>query len=588
MVGAGSSNAAAAPSGRFPFRGAHGCPTFEGHPTSLDRYFLDIEEIFVMLSITADDAAKINKALYYLDDATNRLWKPYATKPDGSARSWDEFKAAVMLLYPGADLQRLYSVNDLESLVLKTAARGIYTRVEYGEFFREFSLISAYLLRENRVDQRYVEKWFILAFGEDTRAKIERRLYVKHPDHHPDDPYKIEDVKAAADFLLQGNIRAITATTTADSAPGNGAATDDVKTEPTEMQRLTAQVMALTKAVSTVAHIAAQPRVPPAGTQASANAASTPDASTLPPVPRLTPFPDPANRPKGCHYCQGTHIMRDCAQFKEDLLHGRCIRNAEGKIAFWNGTVITRDYPGTTFADQVMRYNALYPPPTRESSSGTVRDPPPHIGANVVDVTDVLYADAAEEKKDTEEGWYESLDEEELHTVVTVLQNEIARKVERKKGKAVQFAGVEVPPRKTQGGTAPKPADTPPSTEGRSEVKSPGVVGPSGKGKGTAGQSDPGAQYRYQSPIENAEAAKRIMDILMEQKITVSQKDLLAAMPELRKNFKEQVSGKRVPVATSAAFEEAEVYMANYSRLPDGSVVGRDPSAPPMPHSKSQ
>ena len=36
----------------------------------------------------------------------------------------------------------------------------------------------------------------------------------------------------------------------------------------------------------------------------------------------------------------------------------------------------------------------------------------------MVDVTDVLYADAAEEKKDNEERWYESLDEEELHTVV--------------------------------------------------------------------------------------------------------------------------------------------------------------------------
>ena len=47
-------------------------------------------------------------------------------------------------------------------------------------------------------------------------------------------------------------------------------------------------------------------------------------------------------------------------------------------------------------------------------------------------------------------------------------------------------------------------------------------------------------------------------------------------MPELRKNFKEQVSGKRILVATSAAFDKAEVYMANYSRLPDGSVVGRD------------
>ena len=340
------------------------------------------------------------------------------------------------------------------------------------------------------------------------------------------------------------------------------------------MQRLTAQVMALTNAVNTVAQLATRSRVSSGGAQASTNAASSSDTSSLPPALRLTPFTDPASRPKGCHYCQGPHLMRECAQIKEDLLHGRCKKTSEGKIAFWNGTVITRDYPGTTFADQVMRYNALYPPPAREST-GTARDPPPHIGANVVDITEVLYSDVTEEQSDSSDMVHDGLEEEELLSMVTVLQNEIARKVDRKKGKA-QFAGVEVPARKTQGSTAQNAASTSSAADGQSTSKSPGPSGSPGKGKATAGQGESGVQYRYQSPIENAEAAKRIMDTLLEQRISVSQRDLLAAMPDLRKNFKEQVSGKRIPVATAAACDQAEAYMLNYSRHPDGCVVGRD------------
>jgi hypothetical protein len=184
-----------------------------------------------------------------------------------------------------------------------------------------------------------------------------------------------------------------------------------------------------------------------------------------------------------------------------------------------------------------------------------------------------LYSDVADGQDDDEA--YDGLEEEELLSMVTVLQNEMARKAERKKGK-MQFAGVEIPARKAPAKPAAKTTDVRPATEGESAAKSPGASGSSGKGKGIAGQADAGPQYRYQSPIENAEAARRIMDLLMEQQITVSQKDLLAAMPELRKSFKEQVSGKRIPVGSATVYDQAEVYMSNYTRLADGTVVGRD------------
>jgi hypothetical protein len=112
---------------------------FEGLPTCLDQYFSDIDDIFFMLDKPSDDAAK---------------------------RTWTWVKATIMLPCPGACL---YSVDGSEGLVLKMGAHGIYTR-------------------ENRVDQQFVETWFMLVFGENMRTKMEWRLYVKYPDHHLDDP----------------------------------------------------------------------------------------------------------------------------------------------------------------------------------------------------------------------------------------------------------------------------------------------------------------------------------------------------------------------------------------------------------------
>src|ERR1700730_13160410 len=43
---------------------------------------------------------------------------------------------------------------------------------------------------------------YILGFGDHTRRRIESRLAIILPDHHPEDPYPMNEVHAAAEFLL--------------------------------------------------------------------------------------------------------------------------------------------------------------------------------------------------------------------------------------------------------------------------------------------------------------------------------------------------------------------------------------------------
>jgi hypothetical protein len=82
--------------------------------------------------------------------------------------------------------------------------KGIVSRIDLGKYLREFSLISSYLKRHGRIGQFGLDRLFIHGFGDATRRRIEHRLSIVEPDHHPDDPYPMDIVTNAAQFLLSG------------------------------------------------------------------------------------------------------------------------------------------------------------------------------------------------------------------------------------------------------------------------------------------------------------------------------------------------------------------------------------------------
>jgi hypothetical protein len=79
---------------------------------------------------------------------------------------------------------------------------GIYNRGQLSEYYRAFTRIRAYLAGVHQVDTRSLNAIFIQGFGKATRRKIEHRLSITQPNHHPDDPYAVDVVKEATEFLL--------------------------------------------------------------------------------------------------------------------------------------------------------------------------------------------------------------------------------------------------------------------------------------------------------------------------------------------------------------------------------------------------
>ena len=123
----------------MPARNHHSAPQFNGTPSTLARFFEDVE-------IAAHDAALSEEetiiwATRYARREDSELWvalPAYSAVP----KVYQDFKIAVLALYPGADLARQYRMKDMEDLVAERAATPIINRLELGVYYRALARTS--------------------------------------------------------------------------------------------------------------------------------------------------------------------------------------------------------------------------------------------------------------------------------------------------------------------------------------------------------------------------------------------------------------------------------------------------------------
>jgi hypothetical protein len=184
----------------------------------------------------------------------------------------------------------------------------------------------------------------------------------------------------------------------------------------------------------------------------------------------------------------------------------------------------------------------------------------------------------------------------ELHAKLQAAQAKVAKK----QGKSVRFEGVDVPPARLKPGPSSRAAANVPE-----EIVSPQVRASSDKGKGPAvppvastssapSIAKPGAssdrrttasspQFKYQFPLEDPAASTRILESIRKSQIIVPLEDILSAAPDVRKQFRDQTTTRRVPVGTVSVHELAgrdphEIW-GNYEdslhRSDNGTITGR-------------
>ncbi|EED83114.1 predicted protein [Postia placenta Mad-698-R] len=134
----------------MPPRGHSTAPSFDpSEVRSLRRYFQDLEALFTRCQIT-DEAAKKQWAVQYPSIDVADLWETIESFID-VAKSYNDWKADVRALYPGADDTRKWSLADMDQLIGERARIGIHNAADLGCYYRDFMAITKHLIAQHRL-----------------------------------------------------------------------------------------------------------------------------------------------------------------------------------------------------------------------------------------------------------------------------------------------------------------------------------------------------------------------------------------------------------------------------------------------------
>jgi hypothetical protein len=496
--------------------------------------------MYTTLALTPTDAEKISQSIYYLDPDNAMLWENLVQLPAAAAaanlpaQTWADFKTAIMTLYPGSNSDRLYTTRDLERLAYDYALKGVYTRADLGEYYRDFTRISEYLRTNQRIDDATVDRLFIQGFGEATRRRIEQRLAITQPTLHPDDPYPVNHVKEAATFLLAStNPLAPPKPPIASSpVPGISNVSAIVKSEPLDMNTLGTLLLNMQTQISQLA--------------ANQNVAKT--TSTSPYQTNTNPG---RPRPNGCLFCGGpTCRITACPRAEEFLRTGKCIRNAEGRIVLPNGRYVPGYIQGANLGDRVDRWHTENP--------GSLATGIPTISTSIYEsvAEDIALQEAI---ADTEEE-----DDSEMAVFARVFANQLAKSAEKKNKKPAAGRAppiVEIPVRNEKPAYKPTPVHKP----------LPENANPKPAHK------DP--QYHFLSPAENPALIQTVLDRALDVQIPVTTRELLAVSQDVRRRIKDHTTTKKVAATSSeqiCANETNETFISGINDDIQDLVVAKD------------
>ncbi|KAI0953768.1 hypothetical protein AcV7_007202 [Taiwanofungus camphoratus] len=300
-------NQNAAPTPFIPPQGHSTAPIFD--PTE------DIEVLFTQCRIV-DDAEKKSWAIRYPSIDVTDLWETLESFSD-QTKTYAQWKADVLALYPGTDDIRKWSLVDMDQLIGERI--GIHNATDLGSYYRDFISITKHLITQRRLSDIEQSRVFLQGFQPSLLAQLEARLHLKHPDHYPDDPYPLSDIHAAATFILHGtsNMPTVAApqTTASTTTPSGMIKTEDISTI---IESLSKTIATLIQPSSNKSNVAA--RLP-----------STQDGTE-----------------QTCHFCgDQSHGIQSCPHVEADIATGKCKCNTKGKVALRYVTASTSGFIAT-------------------------------------------------------------------------------------------------------------------------------------------------------------------------------------------------------------------------------------------------
>ncbi|KNZ78114.1 hypothetical protein J132_01638, partial [Termitomyces sp. J132] len=254
--------------------------------------------------------------------------------------NYQEWKAAVLRLYPGADASACYNLGDLERLVNQSFNSGLATLGRFSDYYRDFQRIARWLLANGKLYRNEERRLFQQGIPTSLWSKVVRRLEITLPDHHPEDPYDVDQVFEGAKWVLKG-----TDTSTAKTSNG-------------------------TTGIHSSSPIANPPTVPsPAPKQEALELATT--TAIVSALERLEALLTSGNaQPRQqfanntCHFCGEighTMVRGTCIKLEQMIRQGKIRRNAEGKIILPSGAMIPNYSGKRLYIERIEEWHRLNP-----------------------------------------------------------------------------------------------------------------------------------------------------------------------------------------------------------------------------------
>src|SRR5882757_3322406 len=162
----------------MPDPGSRKAPRFSLDPDGFETFFKDLNRYAKRSEI--EDSEAVEMAIRYAaPDST--VWKCLPCMQPGAELTLEIFEEAVRGYYPGLKKDERYSEYDLKRLLERTRSNVKMTREDLGEYFRQFTVYSTYLVQEELIYPRERNKWYLQGFPQPIRARILQRLAMMKP-----------------------------------------------------------------------------------------------------------------------------------------------------------------------------------------------------------------------------------------------------------------------------------------------------------------------------------------------------------------------------------------------------------------------
>ncbi|RPD57163.1 hypothetical protein L227DRAFT_468833, partial [Lentinus tigrinus ALCF2SS1-6] len=344
----------------MPPRGSAGAPSFDPNldVRSIIGFFEDLEYCFAQAGVSSPREKK-DHAVRYAPDTEKTIWRSYPEFKD-PMKSWQDFKDTVLAEYIGDGGKMLFTLRDLDMLVIMTAKNGVHSIKEFNEYSRKFRDIATFLVSGGYLREDDRDYCFLQGLQDSFRAHVLERLKITHPEVlAPRQQYSIMQVTEAARHILEATVPSSfnhhRLTLPAASASPSTSATAPLPVK-SELAEVTEALKAMASAFAQFqrAQLAAVSQPP---------VALGPSARQLPPHMSATQnVVPPAQGPRMCFYCgELTHPIRRCPHVEEDIQAGLVARNEQSEVVLTNGSYVPSTVQGATLRERVHEYYRQHP-----------------------------------------------------------------------------------------------------------------------------------------------------------------------------------------------------------------------------------